>query len=1307
MSKQDYGWKRFWCPRTGSISLADGGYLCDPDERWGKAYNPDLVSLEAIADIPCLILLGEPGIGKSKELDKLRAFTEKKISDADQVLSLNLRSCSNLRDDLFKDETFTDWVRSSSHLYLFLDSLDEGRLSIPNIATGLVDELQKPKYQNHINRLHFRLACRTFAFPAILEEGLKNIWEEANFAIYELAPLRRIDVIQAAKAESFSSDNFLKGIDQKDIVPLAIKPITLDFLLNIYRRHDSQFPLDQELHKFYLKGCKLLCEEVNKSRQASGRTGALDSEQRLIVAARIAAVTIFANRFAVWTGVDYGDVPAEDVLLERLCVGYEKANERQFEITRGLLKEVLDTGLFSSRGLNRMGWAHQTYAEFLAAWYLTQHKTPIAQIKELIFSSKDSDQKLIPQLHETAGWLATMRLDVLQEIIKTDPDVLLHTDVPTDAKVRASIVDNLLIKYEEGKLFDRDGSNYRYYSKLKHPELFEQLRPYICNPNKQTDARDVAIDIAKVCETSDLQEELLNLAIDSTQSIYLRTSAVKALCSMGDADTRLKLKPLAIERLPEDENDQLKGYALEALWSDYLTAEELFNALTRPKKRNFFGSYKRFINLALTSRIRSVDLVVALNWIALQGVRCYGHPFEKLGDSILFKAWENFNLPGVTESFTQVALVQWREYQSIFTYDIKMREQFDLSLRKDVEKRHALVEQAVSIISCTEEDSDFLLSSLTEEDIYWMLERLQDSTSEKIQRVWSQLIQWSFNCQDAKQIGAVITATQTNCILQEKLVSYFAPIDLDSVQANKLRVDYLRRQERKEQRNQPPLLDPPPKERVLQLLDKLETGDLSAWWQLNMEMTLKPESQHYDDEFELDIAQFPGWQEADEATQKRIIEGAKKYIQKQDNIEYDWIGTNTFDRPSLAACRAFQIILKKEPSFLSNFSVKLWKKWVPAIVGAPVGNKEHLEIVKHVYLNAPEESIRVLLLIIDKRNQKDTHICELSYFNKCWDEQLISVLANKLGDTSLKPRSFEQLIQELLEQASNYTRDIEELINSCLRFPYDNREKTLITSKLLVQKLDSWSWPLIWPLVQKDSLLGRQVFESVINNYLGRIHLDLDEKKLADLYIWLEYQYPYGNSSKHDGESNLISRIAVFRSRVIDKLSDIGTLEACAEIKRLIEKMPDITLLDKALINAEKNMFRRTWKPLTPEEFLQLVISQEPSNLDLSNQLGVIDKRTKKMEDEPKIENKISISNSPNSPINAPVGTSGAINSNVAIASSDTKKGINWGNWLAVIGILASITGIMFSGVFNEELRQWLNHVFSTQVQQESTQQAD
>ena len=80
MSKQIYKWKRFWCPRTAQINLGDRGYLVDPESEWGKHSNPDLVSFEAIADISCLVLLGEPGIGKSQEMKNLIEHTEEKLN---------------------------------------------------------------------------------------------------------------------------------------------------------------------------------------------------------------------------------------------------------------------------------------------------------------------------------------------------------------------------------------------------------------------------------------------------------------------------------------------------------------------------------------------------------------------------------------------------------------------------------------------------------------------------------------------------------------------------------------------------------------------------------------------------------------------------------------------------------------------------------------------------------------------------------------------------------------------------------------------------------------------------------------------------------------------------------------------------------------------------------------------------------------------------------------------------------------------------------------------------------------------------
>jgi len=238
-------------------------------------------------------------------------------------------------------------------------------------------------------------------------------------------------------------------------------------------------------------------------------------------------------------------------------------------------------------------------------------------------------------------------------------------------------------------------------------------------------------------------------------------------------------------------------------------------------------------------------------------------------------------------------------------------------------------------------------------------------------------------------------------------------------------------------------------------------------------------------------------------------------------------------------------------------------------------------------------------------------------------------------------------------------------------------------------------------LIQQDSSFGRELLELAACHHLHEIQLNLTETQLADLYIWPVRQYPYNEDPDYSNNiSTARGDIARLRDSVLTQLKERGTLQACNEIQRLIQELPDLTCLRKTLINAQTNTRRQTWQPPASEEVLQLVVSQEPSNLELYNQLGKIERRTQKMADEPRITNNIDASNSH---IYAPIGTSGTTNNQVTISNSDSKKGINWGNLLAVIGILVAIVAIpasmSVSGAFNEEFKQWFNRHFPSKFE--------
>lgn len=58
-----YPWPRFWVPRDGVVDLSDAGFLLDPLEY--RLRSPGPVQLAALQESKALVLLGEPGIGKS------------------------------------------------------------------------------------------------------------------------------------------------------------------------------------------------------------------------------------------------------------------------------------------------------------------------------------------------------------------------------------------------------------------------------------------------------------------------------------------------------------------------------------------------------------------------------------------------------------------------------------------------------------------------------------------------------------------------------------------------------------------------------------------------------------------------------------------------------------------------------------------------------------------------------------------------------------------------------------------------------------------------------------------------------------------------------------------------------------------------------------------------------------------------------------------------------------------------------------------------------------------------------------------
>lgn len=1214
MSNQIYQWKRFWCPRTSSINLSDGGYLYNPDSEWGHIYNPDVVPFESITETPCLALLGEPGIGKSyamqTERDVINAKTQER---GKRTLWLDLRSYGSdgrLVRDLFKSPMFVSWTKGEYPLQVFLDSFDECLLRIDNLAALLADEFRKYP----VKRLHLRIACRTAEWPNGLEMELRQLWHDA-FEVYELTPLRRVDVIEAANSNDLDSRAFLEEIDRMEAVPLAIKPVTLSFLINTYRQN-GRFPRSQV--ELYSEGCRLLCEETSPSRRDAGLTGNLTAKQRMAVAARIAAVTVFGNRYAVWTGLDWGEVPDEDTMAQELCGGTESVNGEQFKVNEAGIKETLTTGLFSSRGRNRIGWSHQTYAEFLAARYLVQSRMTLDQIMCLILHPEDPHRKLVPQLRETAAWLASMVTDVFTKIMSTDPEVLLRSDVAaTEVRVRESLAESLLRLFDEDRLLDCSRDIRRRFRKLAHKDLAEQLRPYICDDSKGVVVRQVAIEIAEACKLQTLQDELKDIALDPRRALPVRVDAAFAVSGLGDEETRAKLKPLATGEARDDPRDELKGCALQATWRGCMTAEELFAALTPPKDQRLIGVYHLFLTQHLIKHLLPVDLPTALGWV--QKVGCKHHlpyPFKKLVDAIMQKAWEHLATPGVEEAFATACLLLLKHHDAISIESEQARLKTRSLFSTDDLKRRQVLERVVHMLSDPEKESVWIAFPQTplvlSKDVFWMIERLQTSTSEQVQQGWATLIHRVFHWGDAEQIEAILVAVQSDPILAKEFAWLIQPIELYSEKAKEMKARYLKEQKWKNREKDRPPLEPPPAERIVTLLNECESGNSEAWWRLNMEMTLEPNSTHYRDELKSDLTVLPGWKAADLATMARIVEAAKRYLVEQDPQTQKWLGTDTFHRPAFAGFRALRLLLKETPAFVTTIPSEVWKTWAPLILAYPTsgssgGQESQQHLVRWAYQQAPIEMIDALMVIIDKENKELSGIYITRLTEGCWDDRLAKAILIKAKDDKLKPECMGSLVADLLDHKVQEARIFAGSLVPCPPPSGGAKRATaIVAARVLINHAEDAGWSVVWPAIQQDAEFGREVISAAAHGPEGRaVHIGkkLTEDELADLYIWVSRQFPHAEDREHSGWIEPRESVAQWRESVLRQLQHRGTHKACEAIRRIASELPELEWLKWMLLEAQNITRRRTWIPPIPSDILKMGVDQQARLVQSGDQL--------------------------------------------------------------------------------------------------------
>jgi hypothetical protein len=1049
-----------------------------------------------------------------------------------------------------------------------------------------------------------RIACRTAVWPAdTLGAALTRIWDESA-GTFELAPLRRQDVFVALEAHSIPVENFMRALLAAQAVPFAIKPLTLNMLLAIYRRRGD---LPNSNVALYKQGCLSLCEEQSKSRRDSGRRGNLNASQRMRLSGRIAAATVLGNCFAVWTGPE-GERPREDIPTSALAGHREDGDFAPFNATDDDVREVLDTGLFSSRGEHRMGWAHQGYGEFLAALYLFERGVPSdTMLKALLHPAGG----LIPQLSGVATWAASLSGAVRAALIADEPLAILKGDLSgLSDDDRISLVKSLLDATENRKITDSPYSNAEAYSKLSHPRVAAELRQYIEDRRLVLPTRRLALLIAEKCGLIELQPLLLQVALSADDHPNARAAAVSALKRCGDASVPALIRPLAVGQTGPDPHDDIKGNALDLLWPDHLTASELFRALT-PTADNYFGSYALF-QMALPETLKNPDLLPALEWatrVIARSDHLGDFRDKNLADAIMFKVWRELDHPELMQPFLEHIAIRLRDHHDLCRgTDRDAQESFINSVRDDVDRRRrvllALCAAALSPIQVYGyKRSGLLLQS----DLEWLLSIAPGGSNTAgglSDETLFNLIESTFDISKPAHIEALYAATQRSPTLGARYAVWFNAVPLDASEAVRAREQ--QEQLRALESEGPPPIAPDPVGRILVLLGEAEAGRWQAWWQLTLFLMLTPESRTFGDELNYFIAAMAGWGKADESLRRRIAASAEQYLAQAEPTVHSWLGHQpmSISYNAIAGLRAFILLRQVSPDGFARIADETWRKWAPVIVGLPrriviENSPEITAILEDTLSHAPAEFVCAVRTIIrlERERLRAPDITPdpgppffiLRDLDGCWHHSpLKEAILDELRNPANTPAEYAALLEALLEAG------VEAAFGHALHLLATSgrsaSSRSVAIADVLLHHGAVRSWPVLRTAMESDDEFAREVliraarFRSDKPFYVGS-----SERDVAALYVLMSRLFPRNDEAElATGFVGHWDSVGYIHDGIPRYLASLGTDAAVAALSELISDSPQFDYLAYDLSLAERALRIATWSPLRPDEVLGL-----------------------------------------------------------------------------------------------------------------------
>ena len=560
-----------------------------------------------------IVVLGQPGMGKTTEFKKAAEYEENSIFvTVGEFLFTN--DLSHLLDKV-----------------IYLDGLDEQRSKFK--GKGVVDALVAKLKEAKPSKI--RVSCRTAEWHGHIDiEGLSKSIKGSEVTQIELDPLTEEAALELIELDN--KEEFVLRIKENGLENFLQSPGNLELLLSYYESLEDWPKNKADLLDV---ACGVLLQELNIEHVAE-----LDDE---ISDVSLVNSSEYLAALMMLSGVQGISVTRNSA--SKAFPPVHKFNDNLFH-----LKVAARRRIFSQLEEGRFEPKHRKIAEFLAARYLSKRVRGGLSLNRVMTLLTGFDGKTAPDLRGVYAWLVTLLAGSAEKIIKHDPyGAVIYGDTYSwTPNTKLTALRELKNLSKQDAWFRQSDYSTTELGGLADLKIVTPIVEYIDHDPCDSHFMSIilgSLSVGTIKDNDSLTKSLLAFIKDNSTPNHYRDKAIDSLkASLIDWSPTLLglLSDLHFSTLIDNEN-YLRGNLIDKLYPQFLSPTNLLGFLTKPES----GYYGTYMDL-LIHRIAKNSGISELKELAAASVTWLGDRKE----GWKFKLTNSVSIELITENYTECTI---------------------------------------------------------------------------------------------------------------------------------------------------------------------------------------------------------------------------------------------------------------------------------------------------------------------------------------------------------------------------------------------------------------------------------------------------------------------------------------------------------------------------------------------------------------------------------------------------------------------------------------------------------------------------